>query len=79
MDAIAVDGLRKRHGDVNALDGVSFSVRKGEIFGLRDRKLHVSPGAGWAPAGLRLGYVFALMVVTAASANWSFRVYQRSL
>ena len=34
MDAIAVDGLRKRYGDVQALDGVSFSVREGEIFGL---------------------------------------------
>ena len=34
MDAIAVDGLRKRYGDVQALDGVSFAVREGEIFGL---------------------------------------------
>ena len=34
MDAIAVDGLRKHYGDVQALDGVSFSVREGEIFGL---------------------------------------------
>ncbi len=34
MDAIAVDSIRKRYGDVQALDGVSFSVREGEIFGL---------------------------------------------
>ncbi|MBV8396673.1 MAG: ATP-binding cassette domain-containing protein [Actinobacteria bacterium] len=34
MDAIVVEGLRKRYGDVQALDGVSFSVREGEIFGL---------------------------------------------
>jgi ABC-2 type transport system ATP-binding protein len=34
VDAIAVDGLRKHYGDVQALDGVSFSVREGEIFGL---------------------------------------------
>src|SRR5436853_3063127 len=34
MDAIVVDGLRKRYGDVQALDGVSFSVRAGEVFGL---------------------------------------------
>ena len=34
MDAITVDGLRKRYGDVQALDGVSFSVREGEVFGL---------------------------------------------
>jgi ABC-2 type transport system ATP-binding protein len=34
MDAIAVDELRKRYGDVQALDGVSFRVREGEVFGL---------------------------------------------
>ena len=34
MDAIAVDGLRKSYGDIKALDGVTFSVREGEIFGL---------------------------------------------
>src|SRR5919201_883520 len=34
VDAIAVDGLRKRYGEVQALDGVSFSVRGGEVFAL---------------------------------------------
>ena len=34
MDAIVVDSLRKRYGEVQALDGVSFSVREGEVFGL---------------------------------------------
>ena len=34
MDTIVVDGLRKRYGDVVALDGVSFSVPAGEVFGL---------------------------------------------
>ncbi len=29
-----VSDLRKRYGDVQALDGVSFSVREGEVFGL---------------------------------------------
>src|SRR4051794_7328214 len=34
VDAIVAEGLRKRYGDVQALDGVGFSVRRGEIFGL---------------------------------------------
>jgi ABC-2 type transport system ATP-binding protein len=35
MDAmIEVAELRKRYGDVQALDGVSFEVREGEVFGL---------------------------------------------
>ncbi len=34
MEAIVVDGLRKRYGTVQALDGVSFRVREGEVFGL---------------------------------------------
>jgi ABC-2 type transport system ATP-binding protein len=34
MDAIAVEGLRKAYGEVQALDGVSFAVSEGEIFGL---------------------------------------------
>jgi len=34
VDAITVDGLKKRYGDVQALDGVSFAVNAGEVFGL---------------------------------------------
>jgi ABC-2 type transport system ATP-binding protein len=34
MDAIVVDGIRKRYGAVQALDGVSFRVQDGEIFGM---------------------------------------------
>ena len=34
MEAIVVEDLRKRYGDVQALDGVSFRVREGEVFGL---------------------------------------------
>ncbi|HSC92467.1 MAG TPA: ATP-binding cassette domain-containing protein [Gaiellaceae bacterium] len=34
MDAIAVDGLEKRYGQVQALAGVSFRVDEGEVFGL---------------------------------------------
>jgi len=34
VETIVVEGLRKRYGDVQALDGVSFAVRAGEIFAL---------------------------------------------
>ena len=34
MDAIVVDELRKRYGAVQALQGVGFRVRAGEVFGL---------------------------------------------
>jgi ABC-2 type transport system ATP-binding protein len=34
MEAIHVDGLRKRYDEVQALDGVSFAVREGEVFAL---------------------------------------------
>jgi ABC-2 type transport system ATP-binding protein len=34
VDAIAAEDLRKRYKSVQALDGLSFSVREGEVFGL---------------------------------------------
>ena len=34
MPAIAVDGLLKSYGQLRAVDGVSFSVEKGEVFSL---------------------------------------------
>src|SRR5213592_3489137 len=34
MDTIVAEELRKRYGEVQALDGVSFGVREGEVFGL---------------------------------------------
>jgi len=34
VDAIVVEDLRKRYGDVQALNGTSFKVAEGEIFGL---------------------------------------------
>src|SRR5690349_21279777 len=33
MNIIEVDSLAKRFGDITAVDGVSFSVAQGEIFG----------------------------------------------
>ena len=34
MLAIEVDGLKKRYGDLQAVDGISFSVGEGEVFSL---------------------------------------------
>jgi ABC-2 type transport system ATP-binding protein len=34
VDAIVVDGLEKRYGDVHAVKGVSFGVARGETFGI---------------------------------------------
>ena len=34
MDAVVVDGLEKNYGQLKAVDGISFSVRKGEVFSL---------------------------------------------
>ncbi|QLQ06516.1 MAG: ABC transporter ATP-binding protein [Anaerolineae bacterium] len=31
---VVVNGLRKRYGDVTAIDNISFAVRRGEIFGM---------------------------------------------
>ncbi len=31
---VVADGLRKRYGDVVAVDGISLEVRRGEIFGM---------------------------------------------
>jgi ABC-2 type transport system ATP-binding protein len=33
-NAISVNGLRKKYGELNAVDGISFEVRQDEIFGL---------------------------------------------
>src|SRR5688500_13619682 len=32
--AVLVDGLRKSYGDVEAVRGISFEIRTGEVFGL---------------------------------------------
>ncbi|WP_346655816.1 ABC transporter ATP-binding protein [Streptomyces sp. RFCAC02] len=34
IPAIAVEGLRKRYGDVQAVDGVTFEVGRGEFYGI---------------------------------------------
>ena len=39
----------------------------------------VLPSTAWDTVGIHLGLLFALTVVTAAFATWTFRVYQRQL
>lgn len=34
MSSIAVEGLRKQYGDVVTVDGLSFAVEPGQVFGL---------------------------------------------
>jgi len=48
-------------------------------WGVRASRGVVLPGTDWGSVGEHLGYLFALSVVTAAFANWTFRVYKRSL
>jgi ABC-2 type transport system permease protein len=48
-------------------------------WGVRASRGVVLPGTDWGAVGAHLGYLFALSVVTAAFANWTFRVYKRSL
>jgi ABC-2 type transport system permease protein len=48
-------------------------------WGVRAARAVALPGTDWTSVGVHLGYLAALSVVTAAFANWTFRVYQRSL
>ncbi len=41
VDAIVAEDLHKRYKAIQALDGLSFSVREGEVFGL------LGPNGGW--------------------------------
>jgi ABC-2 type transport system permease protein len=48
-------------------------------WGVRAARAVVLPGTDWGSVGAHLGYLLALSVVTVAFANWTFRVYKRSL
>ena len=48
-------------------------------WGVRAARAVVLPGTDWPSVGAHLGYLLALSVVTVAFANWTFRVYKRSL
>ena len=41
--ALAVSGLHKAFGEIRAVDGVSFTVGRGEIVGLRTAMTEVKP------------------------------------
>src|SRR4029079_1538204 len=48
-------------------------------WGVRAARALVLPCTEWCSVGAHLGYLLALSIVTAAFANWTFRVYKRSL
>jgi len=48
-------------------------------WGVRAARAVVLPGTDWGAVGAYLAYLLALSIVTAAFANWTFRVYKRSL
>ena len=49
MDALLFDGVTKRYGTVTALDGASFAVRRGEMFGL------IGPDGAGKTTTIRIG------------------------
>ena len=48
-------------------------------WGVKASRAVVLPGTDWGTVALHLGYLAALCAVTAAFADWTLRVYQRSL
>jgi len=61
--SLVVDGLRKRFGDVLALDGASFAVRPGEVFGFL--------GANGAGKTTTMRIVLGLMKPDEGSVTWN--------
>ncbi len=63
--SLVVDGLRKRFGEVQALDGVSFAVRPGEVFGFL--------GANGAGKTTTMRIVLGLLRADEGSVTWDGR------
>jgi len=59
---LEIEGLRKRFGDVQALDGVSFAVRPGEVFGFL--------GANGAGKTTTMRIVLGLMKADEGTVTW---------
>ena len=87
MDAIRVEGLEKSYKDVRALDGMSFAVPAGEVFGLLGPngagKSTTGPlarhVAGWDEIGTFLVLLLGFVAATGAFATWCFGAYRRAL
>jgi ABC-2 type transport system ATP-binding protein len=62
---LTIDGLAKRFGDVQALDGVSFSVRPGEVFGFL--------GANGAGKTTTMRIALGLLKADAGTVAWQDR------
>ena len=60
---LVIDGLRKRFGDVQALDGVSLAVRPGEVFGFL--------GANGAGKTTTMRIVLGLMKADEGTVTWN--------
>jgi ABC-2 type transport system ATP-binding protein len=63
--ALVIDGLRKRFGEVQALDGVSFAVSPGEVFGFL--------GANGAGKTTTMRIVLGLMRADEGAVTWQGR------
>jgi ABC-2 type transport system ATP-binding protein len=62
---LVIDGLRKRFGEVQALDGVSFQVRPGEVFGFL--------GANGAGKTTTMRIILGLMRADSGTVTWNGR------
>ncbi len=62
---LTIDGLRKRFGEVQALDGVSFSVERGQVFGFL--------GANGAGKTTTMRIVLGLMRADEGAVTWQDR------
>ena len=62
---LAINGLQKRFGDVQALDGVSFTVRRGEVFGFL--------GANGAGKTTTMRIVLGFLRADAGTVTWDDR------
>jgi ABC-2 type transport system ATP-binding protein len=63
--ALVIDGLRKRFGSVQALDGISFTVQPGEVFGFL--------GANGAGKTTTMRIVLGLMKADEGAVTWGER------